>query len=209
MKKNIAIALTAPAAALALALGAAGCGGPGGAAQSSAAQPQSAQDALHLERGWVKAAGKGQMTAVFGTLSNDSASAITVTGAATDAAGMVQLHETSTDSSGGTTMQEKKGGFKVPGQGVYELKPGGDHIMLMKLGKALKPGAQIDLTLQTSAGEAKLTVGAKDFAGAQEEYGGASPSDASGAATQMSDMPGMKSDAGHASEGAHEGHSHG
>lgn len=125
---------------------------------------------VQLSQGWVKTAKKGAMTAVFGTLHNASEQAVTVTGAATDAAGMTQLHETVNDSSGSSKMQEKKGGFELPAGGDYTLKPGGDHIMLMKLKREIKAGEQITLTLTTSAGDEKISVVAKDYTGAKEAY---------------------------------------
>jgi len=68
-------------------------------------------------------------------------------------------------------MQEKEGGFVVKAKGTHELSPGGDHLMLMKPGRAIEAGDEVSFTLKLADG---TTVGfraiAKPFAGAQESY---------------------------------------
>lgn len=168
--------------ALALPLAACSAGGSddagsdGGATGSIASDGADAVDTadLSVADAWVKSAESG-MSAVFGTLTNASASAVTLVGAASSAAGMVQLHETSADGSGGMSMQEKEGGFAIPAGGELRLEPGGDHIMLMDLTAPLLAGDAVEVTLQFAGGaELPITATVKDFAGAQENY---SPSD--------------------------------
>lgn len=168
--------------ALALPLAACSAGGSdhagsdGGATGSIASDGADAVDTadLSVADAWVKSAESG-MSAVFGTLTNASASAVTLVGAASSAAGMVQLHETSADGSGGMSMQEKEGGFAIPAGDELRLEPGGDHIMLMDLTAPLLAGDTVEVTLQFAGGaELPITATVKDFAGAQENY---SPSD--------------------------------
>lgn len=176
--------------ALALPLAACSAGGSddGGATGSSASD--GAVDTvdtadLSLADAWVKSAESG-MSAVFGTLTNASSSAVTLVGAASSAAGMVQLHETNADGSGGMSMKEKEGGFAIPAGGELRLEPGGDHIMLMDLTAPLLAGDAVEVTLQFAGGaELAITATVKDFAGAQENY---SPSDGGG---EMEGMEGM------------------
>ena len=176
--------------ALALPLAACSAGGSddGGATGSSASD--GAVDTvdtadLSLADAWVKSAESG-MSAVFGTLTNASSSAVTLVGAASSAAGMVQLHETNADGSGGMSMKEKEGGFAIPAGGELRLEPGGDHIMLMDLTAPLLAGDAVEVTLQFAGGaELPITATVKDFAGAQENY---SPSDGGG---EMEGMEGM------------------
>ncbi len=166
-----------PVIGLTVALGLTGCGGEQSTGSHSAAPTDTSAaahangSALSLDKGWIKTAKKGGMTAAFGTLRNDSDSQVRITGATSPAAGMVQLHETKNDASGGSSMQQKKGGFTVAAHGSIEFKPGGDHIMPMDLKRAIKPGDTVDLTLQTSAGDVSVSLPAKDFSGAKEEYG--------------------------------------
>lgn len=130
---------------------------------------------------WVKAA-EGGMTAVFGTLANTSGTEMILLGATTDAADAVELHQTAADGSGGMSMEEKEGGFPIPAGGELLLEPGGDHIMLMGLTAPLLPGDEVGLVLQFEGGtEHPMTATVKDFAGAQENYGGMEePSDSGG-----------------------------
>ena len=127
-------------------------------------------EGLTLVDPWVKAAEEG-MTSAFGTLTNATGRALQLISASTPSAGMVELHETMGDGSGGMSMQEKEGGFPVPDGGELVLEPGGNHLMLMDLAAPLRPGDEVELTLQCEDGtELVVTATVKDFAGAQEHY---------------------------------------
>ncbi|WP_434174860.1 copper chaperone PCu(A)C [Brachybacterium conglomeratum] len=127
-------------------------------------------EGLTLVDPWVKAAEEG-MTSAFGTLTNDTGRDLQLIAASTPSAGMVELHETVGDGSGGMSMQEKEGGFPIPDGGELVLEPGGDHLMLMDLSAPLQPGDEVELTLQCEDGtELVVTATVKDFAGAQEHY---------------------------------------
>ena len=120
-------------------------------------------EGLTLVDPWVKAAEEG-MTSAFGTLTNATGRALQLISASTPSAGMVELHET-------MGMQEKEGGFPIPDGGELVLEPGGDHLMLMDLSAPLRPGDEVELTLQCEDGtELVVTATVKDFAGAQEHY---------------------------------------
>lgn len=124
---------------------------------------------LTITDAWVKAAPSG-MTAMFGMLKNSGSAPVTVTKAATDLAGMVQLHETVTEN-GVAKMREKAGGFVIPAGGMFELKPGGNHVMLMDLKKAVKAGDEVEVTLSLSDGSTLMVKAlGKEFAGAKESY---------------------------------------
>lgn len=127
-------------------------------------------EGLTLVDPWVKTAEEG-MTSAFGTLTNDTGRDLQLIAASTPSAGMVELHETMGDGSGGMSMQEKEGGFPIPDGGELVLEPGGDHLMLMDLSALLRPGDEVELTLQCEDGtELVVTATVKDFAGAQEHY---------------------------------------
>lgn len=189
-----------------------GCSASGGGAESPPSASQSASDApLTLDNGWAKAADSG-MTAAFGTLTNTSDKDVTVTGASADGtAGSVQLHETVTDStSGSTTMRQKDGGFTIPAGKSTALEPGGNHIMLMDLTCSLKAGADLTLQLHSDAGTKTVTVPVRDYSGAKEEY--APGEDASGSSNSHEGMD-MSSASPEASAGSseyaeHSGHEH-
>jgi hypothetical protein len=116
---------------------------------------------------WVKAADEG-MTAAFGSFANSSDHDITITGATSDAATAVELHEVVDD-----VMRPVEGGLTVPAGGSLMLEPGGYHLMFMGIPAPIAAGDDVTLTLTLSDGsELELTAVAKDFAGANEDYDG-------------------------------------
>ncbi|WP_312918469.1 copper chaperone PCu(A)C [Kocuria sp.] len=152
-----------------------GCSAQGGEAASPAgtdsATHSTAAVPLELSDGWAKAADSG-MTAVFGKLTNISGQEVTFTGAGADGvARSVELHETVADGgSGATQMRQMEGGFTLaPGESL-DLKPGGNHIMLMGLTCSLKAGSDLTLQLRTDSGARDVTVPVRDFTGAKERY---------------------------------------
>ncbi|KFF59699.1 hypothetical protein JF66_09605 [Cryobacterium sp. MLB-32] len=131
-----------------------------------------AADSLNITDPWVKAAESG-MSAGFGTIENSGDTDITIVSATTEAASMVQLHETVTNASGATVMQQKEGGFVVPAGGTFELAPGSNHLMMMDLTAPLMAGDEVPFTLTLSDGSTyEFTAPAKDYAGANETYEG-------------------------------------
>ncbi len=138
---------------------------PSDAARSS--EPASA--GLTVTDAWAKAAESG-MTAAFGTLTNNGSAPVTVVSAATDASDRTELHEM-VMKDGEMVMQPKVGGFEVPAGGSFELAPGGSHVMIMDVKKAIKPGdtVRVTLTLDTG-GPVEFEAVAKDYAGADESY---------------------------------------
>lgn len=130
------------------------------------------KSALTLSDGWVKAARSG-MTAAFGVLTNPTSTPIRVIGAYSRVnSPALQLHEV-VMQDGAMVMQQKGGGYVIPPGGTLELKPGGNHIMLMDLKRPLSAGDMVRLTLVTAdGGLLKVRVMAKVYAGANETYNG-------------------------------------
>lgn len=168
---------TAAIGAAVLTLSLAACGddsvsGAGGNAVvsggSSAATAQA--DFFTVTDPWITAADEG-MTAAFGTLVNDSPQEVTVVSAASEFTSEVELHETVQNDDGSMGMQSKDGGFTVPAGGTHELTPGGDHLMIMDLNRALEPGETVRITLTFADDSTKeLDATVKTFTGAEEEY---------------------------------------
>ena len=90
---------------------------------------------------------------------------VQLTGAATAAADVVELHETVEDN-GVMRMIPQPDGFTVPAGGSVELKPGGKHVMMIGLVKPLETGDEFELTLNFDNGESMtLTVPVADMSG--------------------------------------------
>ena len=138
---------------------------------------------LTISDGWAKAADSG-MSAAFGMIKNPTDKPIRVVAAMSPDGTVLQLHEV-VDKSGSMVMQQKAGGFVIPAKGMVELKPGGNHIMFMKVTKPITAGALVPLTLITSEGGLmKTKLLGKVFMGANEDYNGG----ASGSGGSMSGM---------------------
>ena len=110
---------------------------------------------IQVEDAWARQAPMmppmGQMSAATGngaiyvTLRNDGAGADALLGAASSAAEHVELHETIRD--GAVMRMRPVAKLEVPAGGVLEMKPGGFHIMLINLKRALRPGDRVPVTL--------------------------------------------------------------
>jgi hypothetical protein len=89
-------------------------------------------------------AGSGN-SAAYATLVNLGLTPDALIAATSDAAAAVEIHESYQES--GMMMMRPVGKIDVPGGRKIEMKPGGYHIMLLNLLRALEPGQVIDLTL--------------------------------------------------------------
>lgn len=125
--------------------------------------PQSPQ--IEVEGAWArsspKMAGAG---AAYMVLKNTGGEADKLLSGQTDAAAVVELHESVMDDKGVMKMQPVEGGaIEVPAKGSTELKPGGLHIMLIKLTEPLEVGKEFSLTLNfEKSGKMVITVPVMD-----------------------------------------------
>jgi copper(I)-binding protein len=137
---------------------------------SAPAAPEQTTNSVTIEDAWVRSseysAKAGGMTGIFGKFTNNGTTDVTIIGGETDAAAMVQVHEV-VDGM----MQEKKGGIVIkPGETVT-LEPGGLHIMIMNITKAIVAGDKLSITIKFDGAEPQtLDLVAKDSAGGDEEY---------------------------------------
>ncbi|MEV6868247.1 copper chaperone PCu(A)C [Streptosporangium subroseum] len=135
----------------------------------AAVGPSTTASGLTITDPWVKTVKKG-MTTAFGTLVNPTGADVTVVSATSPLSPKIELHEV-VDSGGKMVMRPKEGGFIVPARGTLRLQPGGDHLMLMGVSEAVKPGARIPFTLKLKDGKIlAFTAIGKDFAGGGEDY---------------------------------------
>lgn len=133
-----------------------------------------AKPAIETADLWVKSSEMsmvGGMTAVFGTITNNSSSDITLTGAEAEVAGLVEIHEMAM-INGEMVMQEIDGGLVIPAGKSVSLEPGGNHIMLMELTQAVEAGEEISVTLTFDGADALTINGivAKPSEGGDEKY---------------------------------------
>ncbi len=185
---HIRRALIPAAAVLTAAALVSSCGSDStGATKDPTSSAPDQASAVALKDGWVKAARTG-MTAAFGALTNDSDQEVTIASATSDITGSMELHETVETSDGSMAMQPKKGGFVLAPHGTHTLEPGGDHLMIMDLNQALKPGQTVTITLTMADGSTTdVTATVKRFSGADEHYQNGDPGD-DGGDMDMNDM---------------------
>jgi len=141
------------------------------------AMPALAQGAstatIAVQQPWARATPAGAMTgAVYMTLVNKSGSADRLTGASSDVAPTVQIHEMSV-VNGVMQMRQLANGLPIPAGGTVTLKPGGYHVMLIGLKKPLAPGQTLPLTLVfEKAGNISVTVPIQAMGAEQDKGGG-------------------------------------
>jgi copper(I)-binding protein len=151
-------------------VGLAACGADEATTTSNETTSEMSDDAaVVVSDAWVKAV-DSDMTAAFGTLTNNTDEDVTLVAATTDASAMVELHEV-VMKDGEMVMQPKEGGIPIPAGGSATLEPGGDHIMLMDVTRPIEPGDVVELDLELSDGSTiTMTATAKEFSGADEDY---------------------------------------
>ena len=159
------------------------------ASDSTTASKESVATEVTLEDGVVKAkAADEPMTAIFGELTNASDKDIVIESFTTSLGeARYEIHEVVNGA-----MREREEELRIPAGESHELKPGGDHLMIMEYDGEIAAGDEITVTLKLADGsEIELapvpvrTIGAGD-----EEYGD------------------LESHGGHAGHD-HNGHDHG
>jgi periplasmic copper chaperone A len=129
---------------------------------------------LEIKDAWVRGTVPAQKaTGAFMQLS--SKGGVTLVGAASPVAGVVEVHEMAMD--GGMMRMRPAGRLAVEPGKPLELKPGSYHIMLMDLKKPLSKGEQVPLTLKVEGKDKKqesveLKAEVRDLAQAQGQMGG-------------------------------------
>ncbi len=94
----------------------------------------------------------GPVSAAYMVIEN-TGDADKLVSASTDVSEITEIHETKDMGNGMMGMQPVQGGLDIPANGSVTLKPGGYHIMLMKLKQDLTPGQMIKLTLTFQSGK--------------------------------------------------------
>ncbi|MEE3128250.1 MAG: copper chaperone PCu(A)C [Actinomycetota bacterium] len=169
-------ALGLSAAAVLLVGGLAACGEESGSATSGETTAASATDAassLVVGDPWVRATAGTEdtsMTAAFMTIDNTGDEDVTLVGASSEVAGMVEIHEMLM-VDGAMAMQAMDAGLVIEAGRGKVLEPGGYHVMLMDVQTELAPGDEVALTLEFSDGSTEdLTVPVKEFTEEEGHY---------------------------------------
>jgi periplasmic copper chaperone A len=128
---------------------------------------------IAVEQPWARATPAGAQTgAVYMTLDNKTSTADRLTGALSDVADKLQIHQM-TVVNGVMQMRELTDGLPIPAGGSVTLKPGSYHVMLIGLKKPLAAGEAFPLTLTfEKAGNIPVTVQVQAMGAMQDNTGG-------------------------------------
>lgn len=113
---------------------------------------------LTITGAWARARlGTAPNSAAYLKIHNSGAGGDRLTAVAAGIARKVQTHTNINDA--GIMRMRHVEGFDIPANGTAELKPGGDHIMIMGLHAPLEAGSSFPLTLTfAKAGTVEITV---------------------------------------------------
>jgi copper(I)-binding protein len=110
-----------------------------------------ADGSIRIEKPWMRFIIKARPAAGYFMLHNDGDAAVTLTGAASSACGMVMLHQTK-EMNGVEKMLPVKS-VTVPAHGKIGFQPGGYHLMCMKPQSTMIIGASVPVTLKFASGK--------------------------------------------------------
>ena len=114
-------------------------------------------DDVVVEDAWARASiGVNRPGAAYMTIRNTGDEAVTLTGLRTDLAMMPDIHQTSTNAEGVSSMA-RAGEIEIAPGATVSLEPGGLHAMLMRLQRPMAEGENFSMTLDFSDG-GEITV---------------------------------------------------
>jgi copper(I)-binding protein len=112
---------------------------------------------ISISKAASRAAIAGGNGAAYAEIANAGDTPDRLIGVKGDIANAIEIHEMSMD--GGVMQMRKIDGLDIPAHGSAELKPGGYHVMLIGLTRALNAGDTISLTFVFEhAGEITVAV---------------------------------------------------
>jgi copper(I)-binding protein len=114
---------------------------------ASSSLPESKIGALVLQQGWSRATPNGAPVAGgYLRITNNGSSTDRLLGGTTPAGTAIQVHEM-TMKDGVMMMREIVGGLEIAAGSSVELKPGGNHLMIIGLKQNLREGDHLPITL--------------------------------------------------------------
>ena len=118
-------------------------------------------DGIAILDAWARPGFRGDNSAVYLTINNQTNQGDGLIGANSDVAGGTEIHLSKMDAAGTMTM-ERQDLVVIPAKDSIELAPGGLHIMLVILGNDLSLGDIFQVTLEFQrAGDITIEVEVK------------------------------------------------
>lgn len=103
-------------------------------------------DGIEIENVWARPGREGGTTAIYMTILNGSSETDTLISLSSPVSGMAEIHETYEEE--GMMGMRSAETVIVPARGILSLEPGGLHVMLMQLNRALAEGDSIEFTAE-------------------------------------------------------------
>lgn len=123
---------------------------PGFAPSTAAAQQAPAGTGLRVRDAWARPSMPGRaMSAAYAVVENPGEAAVALTGVSCEGVASAELHE-SFEANGMMRMRPVPS-LTVPAGGRVELRPGGYHVMLMGLTRALSAGDRVRCELRAAS----------------------------------------------------------
>lgn len=120
-------------------------------------------DKIKIVDPWMRVGAQGQATGLFFKIENSSDKADTLYKVEFELAGKIEIHETY-DAGNDMMGMREVGQIVIPAKSTFELKPGGHHVMLMKLKRDIIKGYEGNITLYfKQAGKIVIKAQAKDM----------------------------------------------
>jgi copper(I)-binding protein len=105
---------------------------------------------LKVSDAWIRALPRSVPSGGYFTLRNSGSRVVVLTGAESPACGMLMLHKS--ENHGGMGMMMDMDTVEVPAGGTVRFAPGGQHLMCMQAGPAIRPGSTVPVTLHFKNG---------------------------------------------------------
>ena len=117
------------------------------------AAASTAQAQVEIDKAWARATAPGaEVAGGYMTIRNRGNRADRMVGASSPAAARVEMHVHVRD--GEVIKMRQVPGYDVPASGSFELKPGGAHLMFVRIARPLKEGDKVPVKLRfEKAGE--------------------------------------------------------
>lgn len=132
-----------------------------------------AKEGIEIRDAWARTSMQGMNSAVYFVIQNHNKGADELIGAASDVAEVVEVHESKME--GEMMMMNRIEAVALEPSAAVEFKPGGYHVMLIRLKQDLKTGDEITVTLQfRDSPDITIKAPVKD-AGGMPNTGGHSP----------------------------------
>jgi copper(I)-binding protein len=110
-----------------------------------------AASGVSVQKPWMRLIIKSRPAAGYFTLNNNTGSPVELTGAASNACGMLMLHQSKTVNGIEKMLPVKS--VSVPAHGTLSFAPGSYHLMCMSPKSAMTVGATVPVTLKFADGK--------------------------------------------------------